>query len=484
MIDLNRRARPLMIAAAALAVVLAAAGAVSAQSPSPAASAAASAPPVASASPVASAPPGASASPVASASPAASAAPSAAASGSPIASVPIALLLPNTTDARWATVDQPAFAAKLTEVCPAAVLNARNAGGDAAAQTQQAQDALAAGARVLVVDPVDAATGVAIVTSARTTGAMVISYDTPITGAAADYHIAFDPAAVGTGVTDAVIASNTEAAAGASPAPTAAPSGAPGSLRVVLIDAPTSNAGAAAWTAAVTTALGTDGAVVQGETAAALTAEEGERIITAALTALGADGFDAVITSDDAVASGVLTGLVAAGIDPATKQVTGGTATIPGVQAVLLGTQLLTTFASPTAQAQLAAVVACGLATGTGLPDGLTTTAVNNGTADIPSLLLMPIPVTIDGSIAGTRSVADTIVAVNAFGADTAALICTADVLAACTDNDITVPSTSPLPSGAPSAVPGAAPSVAPLDAPSTAPVASAAPSPVGSVAP
>jgi len=440
--------------------------------------------------------------------------------------VPIALLLPNTTDARWATVDQPAFTAKLTEVCPSAVLNAQNAGGDAAAQTQQAQDALAAGAKVLVVDPVDAATGASIVASARTAGAMVISYDTPITGAAADYHIAFDPAAAGTGVTDAVITSDTEAAAGASPAPTAAPSGAPGSLRVVLIDAPASDASAAAWTAAVTTALGTDGTIVQQETAAALTVAEGQRIIAAALTALGADGFDAVITSDDAVASGVITGLVAAGIDPATKQVTGGAATVPGVQAVLLGTQLLTTFASPTAQAQLAAVVACGLATGTGLPDGLTTMPVNNGTADIPSLLLTPIPVTIDGSIAGTRSVADTIVAEKAFGADTAALICTGDVLAACTDNGITLPGASPspgasaapspaasaapspaasaapspaasaapspaasaapsgAPSAAPSAVPSAAPSAATSVAPSTTPIASAAPSPVGSVAP
>ena len=43
---------------------------------------------------------------------------------------------------------------------------------------------------MLVVDPVDAETGAAIVGNARAAGAQVISYDTAVVGAAADYHIA------------------------------------------------------------------------------------------------------------------------------------------------------------------------------------------------------------------------------------------------------------------------------------------------------
>ena len=173
---------------------------------------------------------------------------------------------------------------------------------------------------------------------------------------------------------------------------------------------------------------------------------KGQRVITAAISAVGADGFDAVISGDDAVATGVIAGLKAASIEPATRQVTGGDATIPGVQQVLIDQQLLTTFAPPTEEAQLAAVVACGLATGSGLPKSLTTTPVNNGTADIPSLLLTGVAVTTDGSIAGTRSVADTIVAQDAFGPDTTALICTADFETACTDAGISLGLTLPIP--------------------------------------
>ena len=336
MIDPNRCARPLIVAVAALATVIAVAGAATGQSPSPLSSAAPVAPSSAPASPA----------------PASSAAPSAGV----IPKTRVALLLPNTTDTRWAAVDQLAFAAKLTEVCPTASLDAQNAGGDAASQVQQAQAALTAGAKVLVLVPVDAATGAAIVTSAHGAGAKVISYDTPVTGAAPDYHIAYDAAAVGTVSAGAVITSDSEAKAGASPAPSADPGG----LRVVLIDGPAADPASAAWTTKVKDALAADGTIVQEEAVTAVTADEGRRIITAAVAKLGADGFDSVITSSDSVAGGVITGLTTAKIDPATKQVTGGDATVPGVQQVLLGTQLLTTLAPPTAEAQLAAVVACG----------------------------------------------------------------------------------------------------------------------------
>jgi D-xylose transport system substrate-binding protein len=472
-IDPNRRARPFIVAVAALAVVIAVSGAVSAQSPSPVPSPAPVVPSAAPSTPAASAAP--TASPTApGASPTASMA--------PIPATPVALLLPNTTDTRWVAEDQVAFSAKLKEVCPAATLDARNAGGDAATQAQQAQEALAAGAKVLVLVPVDAATGAAIVTSAHGAGAKVISYDTSVTGATPDYHVAYDPAAVGTVSAGAVITSNSEANAAASPAPTVAP----GSVRVVLIDGPATDPASAAWTSKVKDALATDGTIVQEDAVAALTADEGQRIITAAIAALGTDGFDSVITSSDAVAGGVIAGLTAAQIDPATKQVTGGDATVPGVQQVLLGTQLLTTYTPPTPEAQLAAVVACGLATGNGLPEGLVTTPVNNGTADIPSLLLTGIAVTVDGSIAGTRSVADTIIASKAFGPDTTTLICTADVLTACQDNSINLPSASPSPgaSGSPGASVAPSPAASAAASPAPSPVASAASSPAASVAP
>lgn len=445
MIDPNRRARPLTLVAAALTVVIAAAGGASAQSPSPAASTTPATSPAVSSVP---------------------------ASASPAPLIPVALLLPDTTDPRWESVDAPAFEAKLTEVCPTAVLDSRNAGGDAALQAQQAEEALNAGATVLVVDPVDAVTGAAIVGNARAAGAQVISYDTAVSGAAPDYHIAYDPAVSGFLVSEAVITTNLEAASLASPEPTEAPGG----VRVVLISGPQDDPDVAAWATKVKEGLAVEGTVVHEAVATALTAEEGQRIITEAIAAVGADAFDSVVTSDDALAAGVIAGLGAADIVPATRLVTGGNASVSGVQQVLIDNQLLTTFEPPTPQAQLAAVVACGLATGHGLPEGLTTTPLDNGTADIPSLLLSGVVVTGDGSVAGTRSVADTIIAGQAFGAGSAALICTADYLTACEANDITLPVASPSPASSAAASPVASvaasqtPAVAPSAAPSAAP--------------
>jgi D-xylose transport system substrate-binding protein len=48
---------------------------------------------------------------------------------------------------------------------------------------------------------------------------------------------------------------------------------------------------------------------------------------------------------------------------------------------------------------------------------------VNNGTADIPSVLLVPVAVSAAGSKA-TQSVADTVVKDKFYGADTVATIC------------------------------------------------------------
>ena len=69
----------------------------------------------------------------------------------------IALLLPETKTARYETQDRPLFEAKVKELCPDCEVLYSNADQDAAKQQQQAEAALTNGAKVLVLDPVDAA---------------------------------------------------------------------------------------------------------------------------------------------------------------------------------------------------------------------------------------------------------------------------------------------------------------------------------------
>ncbi len=86
---------------------------------------------------------------------------------------------------------------KVEELCPDCEIIYSNADQDPAKQQQQAEAALTKGAKVLVLDPVDAASAAAIVTRAKQSQIPVISYDRLITDADIDYYISFDNEKVG-----------------------------------------------------------------------------------------------------------------------------------------------------------------------------------------------------------------------------------------------------------------------------------------------
>jgi D-xylose transport system substrate-binding protein len=349
------------------------------------------------------------------------------------------------------TAAREAFEATMAESCPAVVIDAHSAEA-ADAQAEQARSALTAGARVLVMEAVDGDAAGAIVTEAQAAGATVIALGQAITGAVPTYQVAYDRPATGPLVAAVVITVAAEAASDELPEDaTPIPSDVPVE-RVVLINGPAADAALAAWSAQVKEALGVRATVVHEAAVTGLTAVEGKRVIEEAIAAVGSDGFGAVITPGDAVAAGVIAGLDEAGVDPATLSVTGADATLPGTQAIVAGDQLLTTWEDPAPLASVAAAIACGQAIGAGFPEGLATAPVDNGTGEVPTVLLTGIVITSDGTIDGSRPVADTLVAGNAFGPDTAAQVCTDDLTEACDDAGIVVPSPSPIPSGSPAA--------------------------------
>ncbi|MEA2405120.1 MAG: D-xylose transport system substrate-binding protein, partial [Thermoleophilaceae bacterium] len=93
----------------------------------------------------------------------------------------IALLLPETKTARYETQDRPIFEKKVKELCSSCSILYSNADQDPAKQQSQAEAALTQGAKVLVVDAVDAASAASIVTKAKAQKVPVISYDRLIT---------------------------------------------------------------------------------------------------------------------------------------------------------------------------------------------------------------------------------------------------------------------------------------------------------------
>jgi D-xylose transport system substrate-binding protein len=109
----------------------------------------------------------------------------------------IALLLPETKTARYETQDRPIFEKKVKELCSGCEILYSNANQDPAKQQQQAEAALTQGAKVLVVDAVDAASAASIVAKAKAQKVPVISYDRLITKSDVDYYISFDNERVG-----------------------------------------------------------------------------------------------------------------------------------------------------------------------------------------------------------------------------------------------------------------------------------------------
>src|SRR5204863_4477198 len=114
----------------------------------------------------------------------------------PAASIKVCALLPDTkSSTRYVLFDAPYLKSAFRKAgVPAQVLNAL---GDAQKQKSQAQQCLAQGAKVILLDQLDAASGNAITNLAVGQGAKVIDYDRLVVGSKASYYVSFDNVKVG-----------------------------------------------------------------------------------------------------------------------------------------------------------------------------------------------------------------------------------------------------------------------------------------------
>ena len=134
--------------------------------------------------------------------------------------------------------------------------------------------------------------------------------------------------------------------------------------------------------------------------------------------------------ANDGGAGGVIAAMKSNGVDPKTHPVTGQDAELAGIQRMVAGEQFMTVYKPIKALAEAAAAAACDLATGKSVGHRELHGKENNGTADIPTQIIPVVPVTLDGAIAGTKSIMDSVVA---DGFYKVADICTGDFAAACT---------------------------------------------------
>ena len=104
---------------------------------------------------------------------------------------------PNTTPTRYLQQDGPKFAKELAKLVPGVQVKFVNAGGKSAKQLSQAQQAIAAGAKALVIVAADPATSAGMLKFAASKKVPVIGYENPPLNGPLTSQVIFSPRSAG-----------------------------------------------------------------------------------------------------------------------------------------------------------------------------------------------------------------------------------------------------------------------------------------------
>jgi D-xylose transport system substrate-binding protein len=318
----------------------------------------------------------------------------------------IALLLPENTTARYESSDHPLFEQNVKKLCADCKILYSNAVQDAAKQQSQAEAALAQGADVLVLDPVDGAAAAAIVNQANAKKVPVISYDRLLLNSKPDYYVEFDSPGVGKLQATALVDKLKK-------------DGKKGSI--VMINGDPADNNAKLFKQGAHSVIDKSGFKVGKEyDTPGWTAAKAQTEMDQAISALGKNGFVGVYAANDGTGGGAIAAMKGAGIDPSTRPTTGQDAELAGIQRVVSGEQFMTIYKPVVPMSKAAAEWAVALAQGK--PVTGTNTTEDTGKVKVPTLK-------IDVKVVTADTVKSTVIADNYWKASE---ICTAKYAAAC----------------------------------------------------
>jgi len=319
--------------------------------------------------------------------------------GSAGSGLQIGVVLPDTTSStRWVDFDAPYWTTALTAAgLTSSQFKIDNAQGSDATQLSDAQADISAGAKVLVVCPLDGPTGVAIAKLAEQKGVTLIAYDRAIFEGTKTYYVSFDNEKVGeligTGFNQCLTDWNVKSPQvyvlnGGQDTDPNAISFATGYNKVVFGQAAKTVAAGAKGTAGGATLVAENFAPGWDNT-------KGGTIFQQAFTAN--PKINATIEANDGLANAVITDLKSAGVKPKTIPTTGQDGTAQGMAWVLQGYQCGSVYKAVYLEAQDAAAMAVILLAGQTPPAALlnaTTTDPANASITEPASLLTPVWVT------------------------------------------------------------------------------------------
>jgi D-xylose transport system substrate-binding protein len=263
------------------------------------------------------------------------------------------VLLPDSaSSARWETDDRRFFGEAFGEAGVEHTIV--NAEGDAATQQQQAEQAIADGASVILLVSLDTGSGAAIIDQAKEAGVKVVEYDRFNTGGSGgDAYVSFDNVAVG-----ATMAEELEPEIEALE----------GTPRVVMLNGGEEDNNSFLFkqgyeeTVKEHTDAG-DWELAADQFTPGWDNQEAQRIMEQILVDQQND-VDAVFAANDGLANSTINALEGAGLDATQIPLSGQDATAAGIQNILLGKQTMTVYKPIEAEAKVAAAVALALRAG------------------------------------------------------------------------------------------------------------------------
>ncbi|HWG74521.1 MAG TPA: substrate-binding domain-containing protein [Acidimicrobiales bacterium] len=294
----------------------------------------------------------------------------------------VAVILPDTvSSARYTEFDAPYLAKALqTAGLSAAQFKVQNAQGSDSTELTDAQSAIAAGATVLIMDPLDSGVGGSIESYAKSHGVAVIDYDRLTLGGSRQYYVSFDNVQVGTLIGQG-LASCVTAWHVAKP-------------QVLVMHGAATDNNATLFTqgydAAMASYFSSGQWVKVADTAGTWDPPTAETEFQQAYTAHR--NINSVLVPNDETGAPIVTYLKTLHIPAKTFPVTGQDATLVGLQNVISGYQCGTAYKPIYLEAQAAAALAIYLRAGKTPPSALVngTTADTTSKASVPSVLLKP----------------------------------------------------------------------------------------------
>ena len=271
----------------------------------------------------------------------------------------VAFLMPDEASTRYEQHDFPGFQAAMKKLCPDCKVLYQNANADVAQQQQQFNSAIAQGAKVIVLDPVDSTAAASLVHMAQNQGIKVIAYDRPVPSTPADYYVSFDNEGIGKAIAQSLVehmkATGVSTTKGG----------------VLEVNGSPTDAAAGLIRKGIHEGLQGSGYKTLSEYDTPDWAPpKAQQWVSGQITRFGSQ-IVGVVAANDGTAGGTIAAFKAAGVNPV-PPVTGNDATLAGLQLIIAGDQYNTILKPSEIVAAAAAKVAVGLLSGQA-PKGETT---------------------------------------------------------------------------------------------------------------